>query len=295
MPYVTLSNGVKMPKLGYGVYQVDKEECERCVLDALKVGYRHIDTAQSYFNEEEVGNAIAKSGIPREQIFLTTKVWVENYGYDETRKSVLESMRKLKTNYIDLVLLHQPFSDYYGAWRALEDLYAEGVIKAIGVSNFYPDRLVDICSFARIKPMVNQVETHPHNQQIEAHEWMKKYGVQHEAWAPFGEGRGGMFEEPLLVEIGKKYGKTAAQVILRWDMQRNVVAIPKSTHIERMEQNFDIFDFELSEEDMAKIATLDKKQSSFFSHYDPKMVEWFAQMVEQRKHNNDHRQEKKNW
>lgn len=295
MQYVTLSNGVKMPKLGYGVYQVDKEECERCVLDALKVGYRHIDTAQSYFNEEEVGNAIAKSGIPREQIFLTTKVWVENYGYDETRKSVLESMRKLKTNYIDLVLLHQPFSDYYGAWRALEDLYAEGVIKAIGVSNFYPDRLVDICSFARIKPMVNQVETHPHNQQIEAHEWMKKYGVQHEAWAPFGEGRGGLFEEPLLVEIGKKYGKTAAQVILRWDMQRNVVAIPKSTHIERMEQNFDIFDFELSEEDMAKIATLDKKQSSFFSHYDPKMVEWFAQMVEQRKHNNDHRQEKKNW
>lgn len=295
MQYVTLSNGVKMPQLGYGVYQVDKEECERCVLDALKVGYRHIDTAQSYFNEEEVGNAIAKSGVPREQIFLTTKVWVEHYGYDETRKSVLESMRKLKTNYIDLVLLHQPFSDYYGAWRALEDLYAEGVIKAIGVSNFYPDRLVDICSFARIKPMVNQVETHPHNQQIEAHEWMKKYGVQHEAWAPFGEGRGGMFEEPLLVEIGKKYGKTAAQVILRWDMQRNVVAIPKSTHIERMEQNFDIFDFELSEEDMAKIATLDKKQSSFFSHYDPKMVEWFAQMVEQRKHNNDHRKEKKNW
>lgn len=295
MQYVTLSNGVKMPQLGYGVYQVDKEECERCVLDALKVGYRHIDTAQSYFNEEEVGNAIAKSGVPREQIFLTTKVWVEHYGYDETRKSVLESMRKLKTNYIDLVLLHQPFSDYYGAWRALEDLYAEGVIKAIGVSNFYPDRLVDICSFARIKPMVNQVETHPHNQQIEAHEWMKKYGVQHEAWAPFGEGRGGMFEEPLLVEIGKKYGKTAAQVILRWDIQRNVVAIPKSTHIERMEQNFDIFDFELSEEDMAKIATLDKKQSSFFSHYDPKMVEWFAQMVEQRKHNNDHRKEKKNW
>lgn len=295
MQYVTLSNGVKMPQLGYGVYQVNKEECERCVLDALEVGYRHIDTAQSYFNEEEVGNAIAKSGVPREQIFLTTKVWVEHYGYDETRKSVLESMRKLKTNYIDLVLLHQPFSDYYGAWRALEDLYAEGVIKAIGVSNFYPDRLVDICSFARIKPMVNQVETHPHNQQIEAHEWMKKYGVQHEAWAPFGEGRGGMFEEPLLVEIGKKYGKTAAQVILRWDMQRNVVAIPKSTHIERMEQNFDIFDFELSEEDMAKIATLDKKQSSFFSHYDPKMVEWFAQMVEQRKHNDDHRKEKRNW
>lgn len=295
MEFITLSNGVKMPQLGYGVYQVSKDECERCVLDALNVGYRHIDTAQSYFNEEEVGNAIVKSGIPREQIFLTTKVWIEHYGYDETRKSVIESMRKLKTNYIDLVLLHQPFSDVYGAWRALEDFYTEGVIKAIGVSNFYPDRLVDICSFARIKPMVNQVETHPHNQLIDAHEWMKKYGVQHEAWAPFGEGRGGMFEEPLLVEIGKKYGKTPAQVILRWELQRGIVVIPKSTHIERMEQNFDIFDFELSENDMSKIATLDKKQSSFFSHRDPKMVEWFAQMVEQRKRNNDHRQEKKNW
>ena len=295
MNYVTLSNGVKMPELGYGVYQVSKDECERCVLDALKVGYRLIDTAQSYFNEEEVGNAIEKSGIPREDIFLTTKVWIEHYGYEETRKSVLESMRKLKTNYIDLVLLHQPFADYYGAWRALEDLYAEGVLKAIGVSNFYPDRLVDICSFARIKPMINQVETHPHNQQAEANEWMKKYGVVHEAWAPFGEGRGGMFEEPLLVEIGKKYGKTSAQVILRWELQRGIVVIPKSTHIERMEQNFDVFDFELSPDDMAKIATLDKKQSSFFSHNDPKMVEWFAQMVEERKHNNDHRKEKKNW
>ena len=295
MEYVTLSNGVKMPQLGYGVYQVSKDECERCVLDALKVGYRHIDTAQSYFNEEEVGEAIAKSGIPREEIFITTKVWIEHYGYEETRASVLESMRKLKTNYIDLVLLHQPFSDVYGAWRALEDLYAEGVLKAIGVSNFYPDRLVDLCSFARIKPMVNQVETHPHNQQTEAHKWMVKYGVQHEAWAPFGEGRGGMFEEPLLVEIGKKYGKTAAQVILRWELQRGIVVIPKSTHIERMEQNFNVFDFELSEEDMAKIAALDKKQSSFFSHYDPKMVEWFAQMVEERKHNNDHKKEKKNW
>ena len=295
MQYVTLSNGVKMPQLGYGVYQVGKDECERCVLDALKVGYRHLDTAQSYFNEEEVGRAIEKSGIPREEIFITTKVWVEHYGYEEARKSVLESMRKLKTNYLDLVLLHQPFADYYGAWRALEDLYAEGVLKAIGVSNFYPDRLVDICSFARIKPMVNQVETHPHNQQTEAHEWMKKYGVRHEAWAPFGEGRNGMFEEPLLVEIGKKYGKTSAQVILRWESQRGIVVIPKSTHIERMEQNFNVFDFELSEEDMAKIATLDKKQSSFFSHYDPKMVEWFAQMVEERKHNNDHTKEKKNW
>ncbi len=295
MEYAILSNGVKMPKLGYGVYQVSKDECERCVLDALKVGYRHIDTAQSYFNEEEVGNAIAKSGIPREDIFITTKVWIEHYGYDETQKSVLESMKKLKTNYIDLVLLHQPFSDVYGAWKALEDLYAEGVIRAIGVSNFYPDRLVAICSFARIKPMVNQVETHPHNQQIEAHEWMKKYGVQHEAWAPFGEGRGGMFENPTLVAIGQKYGKTAAQVILRWHLQRDVVAIPKSTHIERMKQNFDVFDFELTDDDMAQIAALDQKQSAFFSHTAPQMVEWFAQMVEQHKHNNDHRKEKKNW
>ena len=295
MKYVTLSNGVKMPQLGYGVYQVNKEECERCVLDALSVGYRHVDTAQSYFNEEEVGNAIEKSGIAREDIFITTKVWIEHYGYEEAKKSVIESMRKLKTNYIDLVLLHQPFADYYGAWRALEDLYAEGVIKAIGVSNFYPDRLVDICSFSRIKPMVNQVETHPHNQQTEAHEWMKKYGVQHEAWAPFGEGRGGMFEEPLLIEIGKKYGKTPAQVILRWELQRDIVVIPKSTHIERMKQNFEVFDFELSKSDMKKIATLDKKLSSFFSHNDPKMVEWFVSMVEQRKNNNDCRKEKKTW
>lgn len=287
MQYVTLSNGVKMPQLGYGVYQVSKDECERCVLDALKVGYRHIDTAQSYFNEEEVGNAIVKSGIPREQIFITTKVWVDNYGYEETKKSVLESLRKLKTGYIDLMLLHQPFSDVYGAWRALEDLYAQGVLKAIGVSNFYPDRLVDICSFARIKPMVNQIETHPHNQQIEAHGWMEKYSVQHESWAPFGEGKNGLFDEPILVEIGKKYNKTSAQVMLRWQLQRDIVVIPKSAHVERMEENFNVFDFELSDDDMAKIATLDRKQSSFFSHEDPKMVEWFVQLVAQRRRNND--------
>lgn len=295
MQYVTLSNGVKMPQLGYGVYQVDKEECERCVLDALKVGYRHIDTAQSYFNEEEVGNAIEKSGIPREEIFITTKVWIEHYGYEQTRKSVCESMLKLKVNYIDLVLLHQPFGDYYGAWRALEDLYAEGVIKAIGVSNFYPDRLVDICSFARIKPMVNQVETHPFNQQIEAHEWMKKYGVQHEAWAPFGEGRGGLFTNETIAKIAEKYNKSVAQVILRWELQRGIVVIPKSVHVERMEQNFNVFDFELSVDDMTVMATLDKKQSSFFSHTDPHMVEWFVKMVEERKKNNDNKKEKKNW
>ena len=293
MQYVTLSNGVKMPQLGYGVYQVSKDECESCVLDALKVGYRHIDTAQSYFNEEEVGNAIEKSGIPREEIFITTKVWIEHYGYEQTRKSVCQSMLKLKVNYIDLVLLHQPFGDYYGAWRALEDMYAEGKIKAIGISNFYPDRMVDLASFARIKPMVNQVETHPFNQQIEAQKWMEKYGVQIAAWAPFGEGRGGLFTDETIAKIATKYNKTVAQVILRWELQRGIVIIPKSVHIERMEQNFNVFDFELSKEDMATMASLDKKQSSFFSHTDPNMVEWFVKMVEERKKNNDHKKEKK--
>lgn len=294
MEYVTLSNGVKMPQLGYGVYQVTKEECERCVADALSVGYRHIDTAQSYFNEEEVGNAIKKSGIPRSEIFITTKVWIEHYGYEECKRSVLESMLKLQVDYIDLVLLHQPFSDYYGAWRALEELYAEGKLRAIGVSNFYPDRLIDLCSFARIKPMVNQVETHPHNQQIEAQEWMKKYGVQIEAWAPFGEGRGGLFTDPVISEIANKYGKTTAQVILRWELQRGIVVIPKSVHKERMEQNFNVFDFTLSEKDMEAMATLDKKTSSFFTHTDPNMVEWFVKMVEERK-NKSNDSAKKNW
>ena len=295
MEYVQLNNGLKMPILGYGVYQVTKDECERCVLDALKTGYRLIDTAQSYFNEEEVGNAIVKSGVPREEIFLTTKVWVEHYGYEETKKSVYESMRKLQTEYIDLMLLHQPFSDYYGAYRALEELYTEGILKAIGVSNFYPDRLVDIANFADIVPMVNQVETHVLNQQTEAKKWMDKYEVQIEAWAPFGEGRGGIFENPVLTAIGEKYGKTPAQVMLRWNIQRGVVVIPKSTHIERMKENFDIFDFKLTDDEMNRISGIDKNTSAFFSHYDPKMVEWFADMVEQRKNNNDCTKEKKNW
>ena len=218
MKYATLLNGVKMPMLGYGVYQVTKEECERCVLDALKVGYRSIDTAQSYFNEEEVGSAIEKSGIPRNEVFLTTKVWVENYGYEECKKSVKISLKKLKTDYIDLMLLHQPFADYYGAWRALEELYEEGKLRAIGISNFYPDRMVDIASFAKIRPMVNQVEVHPHNQQAGAKEWNEKYGLQLEAWAPFGEGRGSMFELPELRDIADKHNKTVAQVILRWHL-----------------------------------------------------------------------------
>ena len=295
MEYVQLNNGLKMPILGYGVYQVTKDECERCVLDALITGYRLIDTALSYFNEEEVGNAIVKSGVPREEIFLTTKVWVEQYGYEETKKSVYESMRKLQTEYIDLMLLHQPFSDYYGAYRALEELYTEGILKAIGVSNFYPDRLVDIANFADIVPMVNQVETHVLNQQTEAKKWMDKYEVQIEAWAPFGEGRGGIFENPVLTAIGEKYGKTPAQVMLRWNIQRGGVVLPKSTHIERMEQNFNVFDFTLNGEDMAAIAALDTQTSSFFSHYDPAMVEWFAKMVEERKHQHDSSKEKKNW
>ena len=295
MQYVTLNNGVQMPILGYGVYQVTKDECERCVLDALKVGYRSIDTAQSYFNEDEVGNALVKSGIPREEIFLTTKVWIEHYGYDECRASVLESLRKLKTDYVDLCLLHQPFSDVYGAYRALENLMAEGKIRAIGISNFYVDRMVDIANFARVKPAVNQIEIHPHHQQNEQLEWHNKYGIQLEAWAPFGEGRGGMFELPELKVIGEKYGKTPAQVMLRWHIQRGIVVIPKSTHIERMEENFNVFDFELTAEDMEIIATLDKGQSSFFSHTNPNMVEWFCKMVEERKKNHDSSKEKKNW
>lgn len=283
MEQITLYNGVKMPIIGYGVYQVTKEDCERCVMDALTVGYRSIDTAQSYFNEEQVGNAIVKSGIPREDIFLTTKVWVEHYGYEKAKKSVLESMRKLRTEYLDLVLLHQPFSDYYGAYRALEDLYDEGKLRAIGVSNFYPDRLVDIASFSRVKPMVNQVETHPFNQQVEVKKWMDKYGIQLEAWAPFGEGRGGLFENPVLLQIAEKYKKTTAQIILRWNIQRGVVVIPKSTHKTRMKENLNVFDFVLTQTDMNRISTLDKDQSSFFSHSDPAMVEWFVRMVEERK------------
>lgn len=295
MDYITLNNGVQMPQLGYGVYQVTKDECERCVSDALKIGYRLIDTAQRYFNEEEVGAALAKSNIPREEIFLTTKVWIEHYGYEECKASVIESMRKLQVDYLDLCLLHQPFGDVYGAYRALEDLYDLGKIRAIGISNFYPDRMIDIASFARIKPQINQIEIHPHHQQNEAKIWHNKYGVQLEAWAPFGEGRNDMFEIPELKTIGEKYGKTAAQVILRWHLQRGIVVIPKSTHLERITENFNVFDFELTTDDMAIIASLDQKQSAFFSHTDPAMVEWFVQMVAERKQNNDCTKETKNW
>ena len=295
MKYVTLSNGVKMPQLGYGVYQVTKEDCERCVLDALSVGYRSIDTAQSYFNEEEVGKAIEKSGIDRKEIFLTSKVWIEHYGYEECKKSVLESLRKLRTDYIDLMLLHQPYGDTYGAWRALEELYEDGKIRAIGISNHYADRMVEFANFVRIKPMINQMEIHPLNQQKELKEWADKYDVQLEAWAPFGEGRNGLFENAVLKEIGQKYGKTTAQVMLRWQLQRGIVVIPKSVHKERMIENLNVFDFELSQTDMEQISKLDTKTSAFFSHQDPAMVEWFVKMVEERKKNEDCTKENKKW
>ncbi len=275
MEYATLANGVKMPMLGYGVYQIRRNECERCVLDALRTGYRHFDTAQVYLNEEQVGSAVQKSGIPRQNIFITTKVWLENYGYEKAKASVFESMKKLKTDYLDLVLLHQPFSDYYGAWHALEDLYDDGVIRAIGISNFYADRMVDLASFARIRPMVNQMETHIYNQQKTLKTWAEKYDIRLEAWGPFGEGRNGIFTDETIAEIAAAHGKTPAQVMLRWNLQRGVVVIPKSTHIERMEENFNVFDFTLSEDEMAKIDALDKKESAFFLHNDPERVEWF--------------------
>lgn len=296
MEYVKLNNGVEMPILGFGVYQISKEQTKECVLNAIKVGFRAIDTAQSYFNEEEVGDAILECGLPREELFLTTKVWIDNYGYEKCRKSVLESLKKLKTDYLDLVLLHQPFGDYYEAYRALEDLYQEGKIRAIGVSNFYPDRLSDICLFERkVVPAINQVEVNPINQQIEAQENMEHYGVHMEAWAPFGEGKNNMFTNETLVNIGKKYNKTSAQVILRWLIQRGVIIACKSTHVERMQENFQVFDFELTKEDMEKIQSLNENNSLFFNHQDPKMVEWFDKMIQVRRENNDFQKEKKNW
>lgn len=286
MEYVKLNNGIEMPLISFGVYQITKEDTKRCVLDAIKSGYRGIDTAQSYFNESEVGDAIVECGVPREELFITTKVWIDHYGYEECKASVEESLRKLKTDYLDLCLLHQPFSDYYGAYRALEDLYAEGKIKAIGVSNFYPDRLTDICMFDRkVIPAVNQVEVNPFNAQWCAQENMEKHGVKMEAWAPFGEGRNNLFANETLVSIGKKYNKSSAQVMLRWLIQRGVIVACKSTHIERMQENINVFDFELTEEDMNSIKTLDTSNSLFFSHSDPNMVEWFDKIVKERRTN----------
>ena len=276
MQTVKLSNGVEMPILGYGVYQVTPEECERCVSDALSVGYRMIDTAQAYANEEGVGNAVKKSGIPREELFLVTKVWISNAGYEKAKASIDESLRKLQTDYIDLLLIHQPFNDYYGTYRAMEEAYKAGKLRAIGVSNFYPDRFIDLAEFCDIKPMVNQVETHVFNQQRRPQEIMKEYGTQIMSWGPFAEGRNDFFTNPVLKVIGEKYGKSVAQTALRFLIQRDVVVIPKSTHKERMEQNLDVFDFFLSAEDMATIGKLDKGESLFFSHYAPETVKWLT-------------------
>ena len=273
MEFVTLNNGIKMPILGYGVYQVTNEECEKCVLDAISVGYRSIDTAQAYGNEEAVGNAVKKCGVPRDQLFLTTKVWITNGGYEKAKESLKESLKKLQSDYIDLVLIHQPFNDYYGTYRAMEEAYKEGWIRAIGVSNFYPDRLVDLCSFVEVKPAINQVETHVFQQQKKAHDYMEKYGVQHQSWGPFAEGRKDFFTNPVLVEIGQKYGKSSAQIALRFLIQSGVVVIPKSVHKDRMEQNLDVFDFTLDNADMEAIRKLDEGESLFFSHYDPAIVE----------------------
>ncbi len=274
MDYITLSNGVKMPQAGFGVYQIrDYEECVQSVVDAIDVGYRLIDTAQSYGNEEAVGEAIKKSGINRSELFITTKVWVTNAGYDKAKASIEESLKKMQLDYLDMVLIHQPFNDYYGTYRAMEDLYKEGKIKAIGVSNFYPDRLVDLAIFADVKPHVNQIEVNAFHQQIKAQEYNEKYGVIVQAWAPFAEGRNNMFTNPTLTEIGNKYGKSVSQVILRWLVQRGICPLSKSVKKSRMEENINIFDFSLTKEDMETITTLDKQESSFFSHYDPAIVE----------------------
>ena len=275
MKTITLNNGVAMPQIGYGVYQVSPAECERCVSDALSVGYRMIDTAQAYHNEEGVGAAVKKSGIARDELFLVSKVWISNYGFDKAKASIDESLRKLGTDYIDLMLLHQPFCDRYGAYRALETAYKEGKVRAIGVSNFYPDHFIDLASNVEIVPAVNQVETHVFDQQIEAQGYMKEFGTHMMAWAPLAEGRNNFFTNPVLEAIGKKYGKSVAQVPLRWLIQRDVIIIPKSVHVERMQQNLDIFDFELSQDDMAAIAGLDTKQSLFFDHHAPEVVKMF--------------------
>ncbi len=275
MEYVTLNNGVKMPILGYGVYQVDPAECERCVLDAIEVGYRSIDTAQAYANEEGVGNAIVKCGVPREELFITTKVWITNAGYEKAKASIEESLKKLQTDYIDLLLIHQPFNDYYGTYRAMEEAYKEGKVRAIGVSNFYPDRFIDLANFCEIVPAVNQVETHVFQQQKVAKEVMKKYHTQIESWGPFAEGKNNLFQNEILKAIGEKHGKSVAQTALRFLIQSGVVVIPKSVHKERMKENLNIFDFELSAEEMKQIECLDTEKSLFFSHYDPDTVEWF--------------------
>lgn len=279
MDYVTLNNGIKMPQLGYGVYQTPPEDTERCVLEAIEVGYRSIDTAQAYGNEEGVGNAIQKCGLPREDLFITTKIWISNAGYEKAKASIAESLHKLQTDYIDLLLIHQPFGDYYGTYRAMEEAYRAGKVRAIGVSNFYPDRYLDLAHFAEIKPAVNQVETHVFQQQKIAKEYLEKNGTQIMSWGPFAEGKNDYFNNPVLKAVAAAHGKSAAQVALRFLLQSDVVLIPKSVHKERMEENFNVFDFALTDEEMARIEALDTGKSLFFSHYDPQTVEWFMSIV----------------
>lgn len=279
MEYITLNNGVKMPMLGYGVYQISQPECEQCVREAIEIGYRSIDTAQAYHNEEAVGRAIAQCGIPRQELFLTTKVWISNASYEKAGASIDASLNNLKTDYVDLLLIHQPFGDYYGTYRAMEEAVRAGKARAIGVSNFYPDRWLDLFHFCEIKPAVNQVETHVFQQQKTAHALMKKYGIQIESWGPFAEGKNGMFTNEILKTIGGHYGKTAAQTALRFLVQSGVAVIPKSVKKERMKENFNVFDFSLSEDEMHQIEALDTAQSLFFSHYDPHTVEWFMSLV----------------
>jgi 2,5-diketo-D-gluconate reductase A len=277
MQKVTLNNGVKMPILGFGVFQIqDENECEQAVYDAIMTGYRLIDTAASYLNEEAVGRAIKRSGVPREELFITTKLWVQDTGYENTKKALANSLQRLQLDYLDLYLIHQPFGDIHGSWRAMEELYREGKLRAIGVSNFHSDRLIDLIIHNEVVPAVNQVETHVFNQQVESHAFMKENNVQIESWGPFAEGKNNMFQNDTLLSIGEKYNKSVAQVVLRWLTQREVVAIPKSVRKERIIENFDIFDFELSREDMDQIAALDTKESLFFSHRDPEMVKWIG-------------------
>jgi len=273
MQTVTLNNGVKMPIIGFGVYQIpDAEECENAVYEALMAGYRLIDTAAGYLNEEAVGRAIKRSGVPREELFITTKLWVQDAGYESAKLAFAKSLKKLQLDYLDLYLIHQPFGDYYGTWRAMEELYREGTIKAIGVSNFLPDRLMDLIVHNEIVPAVNQIETHPFYQQIESAAFMKEQGVQHQSWAPFAEGRGNMFGNEVLASIAEKHNKSVAQIVLRWLVQREVVVIPKSVRIERIVENFDIFDFELSVDDMEQVSTLDTRESLFLSYRDPEVA-----------------------
>lgn len=275
MKTIKLNNGIEMPQIGYGVYQVSPDECERCVSDALKTGYRMIDTAQAYHNEEGVGRAVKNSGINRSDIFIVSKVWISNYGYEKAKASIDDSLRKLQTDYIDLMLLHQPFCDRYGAYWALEDAYREGKLRAIGVSNFYPDHFIDLASNVDIVPAVNQVETHVFNQQTEAQKIMEEFGTHIMSWGPLAEGRNNLFSNETLTKTGNSHGKSVAQIALRWLIQRGVIIIPKSVHIERMEQNLDIFDFELSDEEMAEIATLDTGKSLFFDHHDAETTKLF--------------------